>query len=74
MNPQADLELLMARTEQMMAAQRDYFNNKGGPSARTWLKTSMGLEEGVRELLKQLRRKGYNPDPHKVTTEQNNLF
>lgn len=69
-----DLELLMARVEQMRSAQSEYFKHCRGPSSETWLKKSKALESAVDELLKNLRRKGLNPDPFKVTNEQQGLF
>lgn len=66
MNERDDIELLILRVEEMMDAQRHYFKHK----TDTWLKTSKGKEANVSELLKQMRRKGYNPDRFKSSVSE----
>lgn len=65
-----DIELLMARVEQMRQAQRDYFTRKMTADK----KLSIALEGNLDELLKQYRRKGYNPDRFKTKSEQQGFF
>jgi hypothetical protein len=68
--PKDDLELLMARVEQMRGHQRDYFARK----TQTDKKLSIELEKQVDELIRQLRRRGYNPERFKTNTYQKGLF
>lgn len=69
-NTKKDMELLMARMEQLREAQVD-FNKNGGDIRR---KKVSGLETQMDDLLRHYRRKGYNPDEFKKKVEQNNMF
>lgn len=69
-NTNVDIELLMARVELMRTAQRDYFARR----MQADKKLAIALENEVDGLLRQLRKKGYNPDLYKVKSEQKNLF
>lgn len=69
-NEKDDIELLMLRVEDMRTAQRDYFARRM-PADK---KLAMGRESGVDELLKTLRRRGYNPERFRSSTEQKKMF
>jgi hypothetical protein len=70
MNERDDLELLMARTEQVREAQRNYFKHK----TDVWKRKAIAMEGTLDEVLKQLRRKGYDPDRFKKQQPDNKLF
>lgn len=65
-----DVELLMARVEEMREAQNSYFRFKG----ETWLKKSKAKEKALDDVVKMLRRKGYNPDRFKTNQQSNEIF
>lgn len=69
-NPLHDLELLMLKVEETRDAQNHYFANRG----ELWLAKSKVKEKELDQFLKTLRRKGYNPDQHKTSTQQEKLF
>lgn len=65
-----DIEILMARVEEMRAAQRDYFARRMTADK----KRSIALEQEVDNLCHQLRRRGYNPDRYKMKSVQKGMF
>lgn len=67
---QDDLELLINRVEAMRAAQRQYFRQRSEVDK----KKSITLEETVDAILRQMRRKGYNPDRFNSRSEQTKLL
>lgn len=69
-NTNVDIELLMARVEAMRAAQRDYFARR----MQADKKLSIALEQEVDGLIRQLRKRGYDPEPFKGMVEQKKLF
>lgn len=73
-NTHEDLERLMAKAEQMREAQREYFQNRGGPSKQTWLNKAKKLEQELDQQLLTLRKKGHRPDQYKTNTEQRKIF
>lgn len=65
-----ELELLVARVEEMRESQVAYFDRR-----KTWdLMQSKIKEKEVDEMLLRLRSRGINPDPFKQKTEQKKLF
>lgn len=70
MSERDDIELLMQRIQEVREAQRQYFNNRND----TNLRHCKALEQALDDLLKQLRRKGYDPDRFKTKTKQGGMF
>lgn len=64
------IERLMFKTLEVRKAQAYYFKNRNEVNK----KISMGKEADLDNYLQELKRKGYNPDNQKDTTEQKNLF
>jgi hypothetical protein len=66
----AEVELLIARVEEMREAQKEFFENR--------MKSSLGLakdkERAVDEIIRQFRTAGYNPDKFKTKVEQSRMF
>jgi len=70
MQERNDIELLMQRVLEMREAQVQYFNNRNNVN----LRMSKARETVVDDLMKQFRKKGYDPNRFKNKTEQKNLF
>jgi len=70
MNERYDIELLLARIEEMRGHQRDFFARR----MQADKKLSIQKEKEVDELCKLMRRKGYDPERFKTSTEQKNMF
>ncbi|MEO6610721.1 MAG: hypothetical protein ABIT05_01270 [Chitinophagaceae bacterium] len=64
-----DIELLMARVEEMRTAQRDFFARKMNADKRIAIAREIELDA----LLRQLRKR-YDPTRFKNRTEQKGLF
>ena len=65
-----DIELLMARVEEMRRHQKDFFARRMPADKQL----AIAKEIHVDELCRQFRKRGYNPDRFKVNTEQKKMF
>ena len=70
MTERDDIELLLAKIEMMRGHQRNFFARRM-PADK---KLSIHKEKEVDELCKLMRRKGYDPEKFKTSTEQKNMF
>lgn len=70
MDERNDLELLLARVEEVRDAQKTYFKLRNDVN----LAKSKAREAALDEVIKLMRKKGYDPEKFKVTPNKNELF
>lgn len=70
MSERDDMELLMARVDEMRQAQKDHERFK----TDTWKKKKQVKEGILDEVFYQLKRKGYDPNRFKTNQQSNEIF